>query len=58
MPRTAPGTIASMTEQTESLPPVPEQPPLPALARWLLFVFAVLCLALGVIFANKDGSQS
>lgn len=39
MPRTAPGTIASMTEQTESLPPVPEQPPLPALARWLL-----LCL--------------
>ncbi len=58
MLHTAPGTIASMTEQTESLPPVPEQPPLPALARWLLFVFAVLCLALGVIGVIVPGLPS
>ena len=38
-----------MSPPSEPLPPVPEQAPLPALARWLLLVFAALCLALGVI---------
>jgi hypothetical protein len=47
-----------MTERTESLPPLPEQPPLPALARWLLLVFAVLCLVMGVIGVVVPGLPS
>ena len=58
MPYPAPGTIAPMTEQTESLPPVPEQPPLPALARWLLLAFAVLCLITGAVGVVVPGLPS
>lgn len=47
-----------MSERTKSLPPVPEQPPLPALVRWLLLAFAVLCLVLGVIGVIVPGLPS
>ncbi len=38
-----------MPEPRENLPPVPEHAPLPAVVRWLLLAFAVLCLAMGVV---------
>ena len=47
-----------MAERTESLPPVPERPPLPALLRWLLLAFAMLCLVLGVIGVVVPGLPS
>ncbi len=51
-------TMAGMSPPPEPLPPVPEQAPLPALARWLLLVFAALCLALGVIGIVVPGLPS
>ena len=38
-----------MSEQHDTLPPMPEHPPLPAPLRWLLLAFAVLCLIMGAI---------
>lgn len=47
-----------MHQPPESVPPVPEQVPLPAVARWLLLLFAGLCLALGVIGVVVPGLPS